>query len=73
MDFLKKMFADNLPYIAIVLVVFISKVISQNIEEEGAQTFNIEGKVEVVSTSSKDWISNTQVLVDGGVYIGHLR
>ena len=68
MDFYKKIFTDNLPYVAIVLAVFISKVVSQSIEEEGSQLFSIEGKVDVLSTSNKDWISNTQILVDGGLY-----
>jgi len=73
MDFYKKIFTDNLPYVAIVLAVFISKVVSQSIEEEGSQLFSIEGKVDVLSTSNKDWISNTQILVDGGLYTGHLK
>ena len=35
--------------------------------------FKIEGKVEVVTTSDKEWIGNTQILVEGGEYVAHLR
>lgn len=41
--------------------------------QDTGDVFKIEGRVEVVSTTDKDWISNTQVTVDGGDYIAHLR
>lgn len=73
MDFYKNSFHINFIYFFVVLVIFISRTIAEQVEEEGPQVFSIEGRVEVVSTSNKDWISNTQVLVDGGLFIGHLR
>ena len=42
-------------------------------ENEGQDTFKIEGKVEVVSTNDKEWITHTLVMVEGGDYIAHLR
>ncbi|XP_053388455.1 ER membrane protein complex subunit 7-like [Mercenaria mercenaria] len=56
-----------------VFLLFISKVLTEIVESETGDVFKIEGRVEVVSATEKDWIANTQVVVDGGDYVAHLR
>ena len=46
---------------------------SVSADNDNQDSFKIEGRVEVVSTSDKDWIANTLVMVEGGEYIAHLR
>lgn len=62
-----------LQYMGIFLI-FLSKVCTEVIEtQEPGDVFKIEGRVEVVSTADKEWIANTQVMVDGGDYVAHLK
>ncbi|WAQ97887.1 EMC7-like protein [Mya arenaria] len=58
--------------ILILLAVFIQSLAEQ-LESESKEQFSIEGRVEVVSTSSKEWLSNTQVMIDGGQFVAHLK
>lgn len=73
MDFLQLISKENILYALFIVGIFVSKVIAENTEDDVGELFSIEGKVEVVSTSNKDWISNTQVSVDGGLFVAHLR
>ena len=60
----------------IIFIVVINPGLSDTVissENDSLDNFKIEGKVEVVSTSDKDWIGNTQILVEGGEYVAHLR
>lgn len=57
-----------------IFLIFLSKVCTEVIEtQEPGDIFKIEGRVEVVSTADKEWIPNTQVMVDGGDYVAHLK
>lgn len=56
------------------VLLYFSTVLSEIVDSEtSTDVFRIEGRVEVVSTTDKDWMSNTQVLVDGGDYVAHLK
>ncbi|KAL4229946.1 ER membrane protein complex subunit 7 [Mactra antiquata] len=67
---------ENMNCIFLAIIVFlgsISLALSEAIDAEIVDEFKVEGKVEVVSTTNKDWIANTQVNVEGGLFVGHLR
>lgn len=71
---------DNMKTIYIILwkiilfvLLFLKDTQGEITDEESSGEFKIEGKVEVVSVPDKDWITNTQVLIEGGEYIAHLR
>ena len=43
-------------------------------ETDTLDLFRIDGKVDLVTSGNKDWMSQTRVYVDGGEYgIGYLR
>jgi hypothetical protein len=56
-----------------VFLLLICNVFTEVIELDTGDVFKIEGRVEVVSTTEKDWMANTQVVVDGGEFIAHLK
>ncbi|KAH3843026.1 ER membrane protein complex subunit 7-like [Dreissena polymorpha] len=57
----------------VIILVQILGVWTETDEPNGTDLFTIEGKVEVVSTTNKDWLPDTQISVDGGTFISYLR
>ncbi|XP_067663903.1 endoplasmic reticulum membrane protein complex subunit 7-like [Haliotis asinina] len=43
------------------------------VETNSSSNFKIEGKVEILSSHDKSWMSNTRILVDGDDYVAYLR
>ncbi|XP_048589289.1 ER membrane protein complex subunit 7 isoform X2 [Nematostella vectensis] len=62
-------FINNMILVLIVLIVQIG-VISA---EESVDRYKIEGKVTIQGHKNPDWVSETRVIVDGGVHVGFLR
>jgi len=62
-----------LKFITLTCILVFTLSLNVSGEAEVKDAFTIEGRVEVVSTTNKEWLTNTQVTVDGGVYIAHLR
>lgn len=55
---------------AVVSVLFVSTAICQ--EVGSSEKYDIEGKI-LVPSDDPTWVTNTQVYIGGGMYIGFLR
>ncbi|KAL5011958.1 hypothetical protein ScPMuIL_010509 [Solemya velum] len=59
-------------FCTIVIQKSFADVIESDIDS-GENEFQITGRVDISSTSDKDWVPNTKIFVDGGDYFGYLK
>ncbi|KAK3599218.1 hypothetical protein CHS0354_012827 [Potamilus streckersoni] len=65
----------NMQHLLHFLAIYLVHAVSEIIENDSGlgSDFKITGKVEILSSKDKEWLTNTQILVDGGEYIAYPR
>ncbi|KAL3879343.1 hypothetical protein ACJMK2_031642 [Sinanodonta woodiana] len=65
----------NIQLLVYFLAIYIVHAVSEIIENDSdiGSDFKITGKIEILASKDKEWLTNTQILVDGGEYIAYPR